>query len=194
MDTKHRIRRKVLAWRNDLPEWDLRRRSVLIGENLFKLSDFMDSRTVMFYNSKASEVKTDDMVRRALADGKRVVVPVMDTQEYQLFLSELWDFETELAPGAFQVPEPKEECIRPVAPEEVDIFILPGVAFDRKGNRLGFGGGYFDKLLKQTKKGALFIGLAFEDQMVDAIPHAPHDIPVHMVITEDRVVRCRAKI
>jgi 5-formyltetrahydrofolate cyclo-ligase len=194
MPDKKEIRGKVLQWRNSLPKWELTRKSVFLGENLFNFHDFIESDTVMFYNSKASEVQTGDMVMRALDDGKRVVVPVMDTQEYRLFLSELQDFEKELEPGAFHVPEPREEYIRPVAPEEVDLFILPGVAFDKKGNRLGFGGGYFDKLLKQTKRGALFLGLAFEDQIVDRIPQAPHDIPVHMVVTEERVIRCRAKI
>ncbi len=176
-----------------MPEWELNRKSVFIGESLFNLREFSKAGTVMFYNSKASEVRTQDMVRRALDMGKRVVVPVMDTLEYRLFLSELRDFDTELCIGTFQVPEPRDECIRPVSPEEVDIFILPGVAFDRRGSRLGFGGGYFDKLLKQTKRGALFLGLAFQEQMVEEIPQAPHDIPVHMVITEKEVIKCNQR-
>lgn len=190
MISKQKIREEIKGWRNSLPDWDLTRRSVLVGERLFDLPEFKKAETIMIYNSKASEVKTDIMVQRALAMGKTVTVPVMNTLEYCLFLSEMHDPVEELEEGAFKVPEPKEEYIRPVNSHTVDIFVLPGVAFDIRGNRLGFGGGYFDKLLKQTKKGALFVGMSFSDQLVAEIPSTPHDIPVHRVITDRETINC----
>jgi 5-formyltetrahydrofolate cyclo-ligase len=109
-------------------------------------------------------------------------------------------------PGAFGIPEPKGEFVRKVEVDAIDLFILPGVAFDIHGNRLGYGEGYYDRILGRKGRGhsALphagaetgarigvpLVGLAFELQLVDSIPFSVHDVRVHRIVTENRVINC----
>lgn len=183
---KRLVRAKVLAMRNTHPERERVKKSERIAERLFELPEFRKARVVLFYASKEKEVHTHDMIGRALVAGKRVVLPITDTKARELRLSEIKTL-GELAPGAFGIPEPRTE--RPVSPDELELVIVPGVAFDERGDRVGYGMGYYDKLLKRVK--CPTVALAFEFQMV---PHAhgeEHDVAVQKIVTEERVIECR---
>ncbi len=122
------------------------------------------------------------MVRRALADGKRVVLPKVKGKELELF--EILDVERDIAPGAWGIPEPRET--RTARVEDIDLILVPGAAFDEQGNRIGYGAGFYDKLLPFYK--GRTVALAFELQMVSAVPAASHDVPIQKIITEKRVI------
>ena len=92
----------------------------------------------------------------------------------------------DLVPGFMDIPEPTASC-EPVDPQEVDLVLVPGVAFDRQGNRLGYGGGYYDRFLQQCA--APRVALAFATQLVDHVPTEPHDLRVHAVVTDEEVIR-----
>lgn len=151
-------------------------------ERLFLLPEFIASSRIMFFASFRSEVDTLPMIQRALAEGKRVVLPKVQGEGLALF--EIRDFETDVSPGTWGIPEPCEK--RPVMLDAVDLVLVPGLAFDEYGNRLGYGAGFYDKLLAVCSKTT--VALAFEVQMISAVPAALHDIPVKKIVTEKRVI------
>jgi len=184
------IRQVMLQLRDALDPQEKVSHSLLIKESLFRLPQFLAARSVMFYVSFRSEVETHAMIREALASGKTVVVPVTDMQNKRLALSRLEDFDKDLAPGIWGIPEPPQEKIRPVAYHDIDLVIAPGAAFSANGNRIGYGGGFYDRLLRESGKKAC--ALAFEMQILSDIPNNPgQDVPVDYILTETRVIICR---
>jgi 5-formyltetrahydrofolate cyclo-ligase len=161
-------------------------KSVAIMERLFELPEFKRAKTVLFYASKPDEVQTFAMMQKALDMDKRVVLPITVVEGKNLVLSEIRNVKG-LMRGAFSVPEPADYV--PVQPEAVELVIVPGVAFDEKGDRIGHGMGYYDKLLK-TMPQARFVALAFEFQMIPDVPEEAHDVRVHKIVTEERVIEC----
>jgi 5-formyltetrahydrofolate cyclo-ligase len=125
------------------------------------------------------------MVRRALTEGKRVVLPRVRGRELALF--GITDFDRDVAPGAWGIPEPATGD--PVGREQIDLIIVPGAAFDASGNRLGYGAGFYDKLLEGF--GGRIVALAFELQIVPAAPRDAHDVPMQKIVTEKRVLETR---
>jgi len=156
-----------------------------IEDRLFSLPEFGSARVVMFFAAFRSEVDTGPMIRRALADGKRIVLPRVAGADLNLF--EIADPDADVAPGAWGIPEPSEA--RPIKLDEIDLIIVPGAAFDCQGNRLGYGAGFYDKLLSSFAGPT--IALAFEAQIVPRVPADLHDIPISRIATEKRVIESR---
>ena len=140
------------------------------------LPAYRAARTVMWYVDAGSEVRTRHTLPEALAHGKRVVVPwcVVETNELELFLLE--DM-SELVEGAYKILEPKQELrglpAKQVPPEELDLVMVPGTAFDPRGGRMGQGKGYYDRLLARARPDAPLVALAFDCQMFDENPASP---------------------
>jgi 5-formyltetrahydrofolate cyclo-ligase len=151
------------------------------------LPAYQAARTVMWYVDAGSEVRTRHTLPQALTHGKRVVVPwcVVETNELELFLLE--DM-SELVEGAYKILEPKTELrdlpAKKVQPEELDLVMVPGTAFDPRGGRMGQGKGYYDRLLARARPDAPLVALAFDCQMFPEIPVAPHDVFMDLVLTE----------
>ena len=120
---------------------------------------------------------------------KTVIVPYVEGNNPILQLSELKDFNW-LEPKTFGIMEPKELYIREFSYKKLDLVIIPGIVLDKKGHRIGYGHGYYDRFLKTLNKDVKKIGLAFELQVVDEIPEEEHDVPVDIVVTEKRVLKC----
>jgi 5-formyltetrahydrofolate cyclo-ligase len=179
---KNEIRKKVLADRDSMPPPQRSAKSREIEERLFSLPEFKSARTIMFFASFRSEVETAPMIRRALASGKRIVLPKVKGKELELF--EIRNFDSDVSPGAWGILEPRESA--PAELDAIDLMIVPGAAFDRQGNRIGYGAGFYDKLLSEFKK--LTIAVAFDSQIVSAVPAAAHDIPIKKIVTERRVI------
>jgi len=182
---KEKTRKKLLLQRKALSKTEILKKSSNIKEKLFGLKKYKDARTVLFYVSYNGEVFTHDMIKEALKD-KKVVVPISNKEDYSLSLSELknWD---DLEISSYGILEPEKDCIKEVSIDEIDLIIVPGVAFDCKGNRMGHGKGYYDRLLENTK--VKTVGLAFELQIVKNIPTDEHDKPVDLIITEERIIK-----
>ncbi|MDO8340336.1 MAG: 5-formyltetrahydrofolate cyclo-ligase [Candidatus Burarchaeum sp.] len=183
---KKQMKSDMLAKRKSHACELVEKKSAAIMERLFALPEFRKAKTILFYAAKKDEVQTLEMIQKALDMGKTVALPITVVEGKNLVLAEVRNL-SRLSEGAFGVLEPMDYV--PVKPEEVDLVIVPGVAFDVHGDRLGHGMGYYDKLLKQMPD-ALFIGLAFEFQMVEDIPEEEHDVSVHKVVTEERVIGC----
>ncbi|HEV7221991.1 MAG TPA: 5-formyltetrahydrofolate cyclo-ligase [Pirellulales bacterium] len=180
---KQELREQAHAHRKAQP--DKEPLSRLICERFAALPEYAAAETVMFYVDVRTEVRTREYLPVALTHGKRIVVPYCVDGELQLFLLESMD---ELAVGMYKILEPKTELrtlpAKRIEPVELDLVMVPGVAFDRGGARMGHGFGYYDKLLEHVRPDAPLAALAFECQLFPEIPTAPHDIFMDKIITE----------
>ncbi len=180
--TKGQVRTNVLRQLKHLREEERRRKSEAIWRKVSRLTAFRQAKTVCCYVSLPYEVQTWRMIQRMLSRGKRVVVPVTQPRTKRLTLSEVRDPDAELAPSAFGVWEPLPSVRRPVPVRDLDLVIVPGVAFDRRGHRLGHGHGYFDRFLGRLPKTTPTIGVAFRCQILNRLPTAPHDRAVQTLL------------
>ncbi|MGQ9537243.1 MAG: 5-formyltetrahydrofolate cyclo-ligase [Actinomycetota bacterium] len=187
---KKELRRKVQELRDALPPETRRKLSSRVADNLWSVPEFSAARTVLFFISFRSEVDTLPMIRRALEEGKRVCVPCTNAEDRSMVASQLLDLENDLCLGNYDILEPRCDCLRPVPPEEIDVVLMPGVAFDLTGGRLGYGGGYYDRFLEKCSPHCRLIAIAFELQVVEHVPCADHDRHVHKIVTEERVIDC----
>lgn len=187
-DEKARLRQEVLARRVALPDRD--RRSAEIQARVQALPYWERATVVASYVGIKSEVGTTPLIAAALAAGKRVAVPVMEGGRIQLYRLESLD---ELAPAPFDLLELARELRRKprrVVPSAVSLYIVPGVAFDRAGGRLGYGKGYYDTLLAGTKPVIPKVGVGFEAQLVESVPMGPRDVRLPIIITEAETYLC----
>jgi len=144
----------------------------------------------MLYLSMESEVQTFALLRRLLALNKVVLAPVMEPTSKKLLPYQIANPEIDLITNKYDIQEPNPQRCKLLAPVEIDLVTVPGVAFDAKGHRIGYGGGYYDRFLKKCQK-SLWVGLAFECQLVEDVVCAEWDLPVHKIVTEKRVLDCK---
>jgi 5-formyltetrahydrofolate cyclo-ligase len=160
------------------------------------LPAYSAAKTVMWYVDAGSEVRTRHTLPEALTHDKRVVVPwcVVETNQLELFLLE--DM-SELVEGAYKILEPKTELrelpAKKIRPEELDLVMVPGTAFDPRGGRMGQGKGYYDRLLANARPDAPLVGLAFDCQVFDEIPVSAHDVFMDLVLTETRELKGKGR-
>jgi len=187
---KKELRKKVQEIRDNLQPEQRRMLSARIAENLWSIPEFNRAETLLFFLSFRSEVDTRPMIRRALDEKKTVCIPCTDMQTKTMVASRIMNLDGDLRMGNYNILEPRQECLRPVPPQRIDVVLMPGVAFDLKGGRLGYGGGYYDRFLERCSPRCLLIALAFELQIVEHVPCADHDIHTHKIVTEKRVIDC----
>ena len=178
---KRQLRITLLRRLKTQKEEERRRKSEAIWRKLSCLTVFRRAKTVLCYVSLPYEVETWRLIKQMLESGKRVAVPRV--QKRSLMLSEIGDPATELAPGSFGVWEPRPQALRPVRIDELDLVLVPGLAFDQQGHRLGHGQGYFDRLLTRLSDITPTVGLCFDFQLFDRLPTRPHDQAVQTVLS-----------
>jgi 5-formyltetrahydrofolate cyclo-ligase len=184
---KQELRVMALRKRRSLDPEELAAQSSLVAANLFTLKEYTGARLIASYCAKADEVQTKAIIEQALNDGKRVAVIVTDVPSKTLHFSEIESYD-DLAPGTFGILEPKQERVRPVSLAGADVVLVPLLAWDEKGQRLGYGAGYFDRALAGARR-ITKVGLGLESQRLPNIPTSRHDVPLDIVVTERRVVR-----
>ena len=189
---KKAIREQAHANRNAQPDKDEVSRRI-VGR-FMELPEYQRATTVMFYVDVRSEVRTRHDLPQALAGGRRVVVPYCVEGQLELFHLESME---ELETGAYRILEPRPE-LRKVSSkrlpiEALDLVMVPGVAFDRFGGRMGHGKGYYDKLLEHARPDTPLVALAFECQLFPQIPMQPHDVFMDKVVTEQSVYEGRGR-
>jgi len=182
---KEDLRKKMKQRLNHQTKVERRRKSKIIQENLFRQKEFSSSKCVMLYVSKGTaEVQTGPIIKKALEMGKKVVLPVTLVREKRMLPVRLNSMRQGLKKGPYGVYEPKGyDPERPVSAKEIDLVVVPGVAFDRKNNRLGHGQGYYDRFLKLLPRRTSRIGLGFRFQLLEDIPTIGTDVSLTRVIT-----------
>lgn len=193
---KRRIREKLLKQRDSIPPEIKLRKEAAIEKTLFALDVFKNARCLLMYVSFRSEVNTTNYLDDILKLGKRLILPVVDSRHKVLKLYEVKNT-SELAPGYMGIPEPGIRENRRVPLNDIDLVVIPGTGFDIEGIRLGYGGGYYDRLLSYESKQLArvehhipTVALAFEEQIGEKIPSEPHDIRVDFIVTDKRLIHC----
>ncbi len=182
-EAKVALRTRVLAARDALPDAQRAAAARVITGRLIGLPSFDAARTALLSLAFRSEWQTTGLVEEALARGKEVALPRVETVARMLALHAVRDLATDIEPGYRGIPEPRPTCPL-VDPAALDWILVPGVAFDRQGRRLGYGGGFYDRLLPLVPARVPRIAAAYDMQVVDAVPSAPHDATVDALITE----------
>lgn len=185
---KEELRQKALQIRRALGSAELSTLSRKVARNLGRLPEFGEATKVASYVAKDDEVQTAPIIESLLTRGARVFVPKTDPGSGGLLFFEVRSLD-ELTPGHFGVLEPSRSSgARAVPLRETDLALVPLVAWDVSGSRIGYGKGYFDSALR-SRGSSLAVGLALEVQRVDRIPVTDRDAPLDVVVTENRIVR-----
>ena len=187
---KEDLRRRIMKKRSAASTSELMEKSAKIKHRIFEMDLFRNAQTILFYVSYDNEVFTHDIIKERMSMRKTVVVPKSVTKDNTLILSRLTNWNN-LEVGTYNILEPKQESIKEIPVESIDLILVPGVVFDIHGNRIGHGKGYYDRLLNDTQS-VPHIGLAFEIQIVDAVPTEGHDLPVDIIVTEERIIECKS--
>jgi 5-formyltetrahydrofolate cyclo-ligase len=140
---------------------------------------------VLLFSSFGSEIPTEGIIQRSLEQGRRVLLPVLESGEMEAAEVEAGD---PLSPSAYGPKEPSNRVA--VDPAKVDLVVAPGLGFDRQGHRLGFGGGHYDRYLSRLPAGTPRVGIAFHQQLVDELPHEPGDERLDAVVTDRELIVC----
>ena len=182
--TKQEIRRDIAARRKELDsEWRVTT-SAEIVERFVALPEFESAEFVGLYLAIAGEVILDELLPICWARGKRTAIPVFNAELKIYEMAEI-TAETEFATGHYGIREPIAPTL--VSIRDINLLAVPGVAFDRSGNRLGRGGGYYDRLLADFTGTAAAVAFGF--QLIDAVPVDDHDLPVNSIIAEKETIR-----
>lgn len=190
-EAKRALRREALARRDALTAEEVAAASERITARAWGLTALQEAEIVLLFASIRSEVRTEALIRQCLANGQDVALPKVRSEERRLDLYLVTDLDRDLKPGVWNIPEPDPDRCEEVMPRDLDFVFTPGLAFDLHGNRLGYGGGFYDKLLAQVRRDLwpeAVAALAFEVQLVPDIPHKPKDIPVPQIVTEARLI------
>ncbi|MDO8351761.1 MAG: 5-formyltetrahydrofolate cyclo-ligase [Gallionella sp.] len=188
---KQQIRKSILAAREQLLQETRTAYNVTITERLLQLPEYQQAGIVLGYMNFGSEFASDLWVKQVLTDGKRLLLPKVNHHTNQLDLYWVDDPESQLAAGLWKIREPVVECCKRLNDiNEVEFALLPGVAFSRDGARLGYGGGYYDKLLAQMTHRPTLVCAAFGLQIVAQIPQEETDIKTAWIVTEAETIDC----
>ena len=189
MPTKAQLRELCLARRVALTTVERRQMNALIAEHVCAMPAFQDSQTVMLYMALPQEVQTAAILSESRHQGKRVAVPVV--KPHGLIAAELPAGQLQFQPGTFGILEPAVNTTT-IPLKDINCVVVPGIAFDRRGTRLGFGKGYYDRFLRRLPATTHLCGLAFWLQIVQYVPSMPHDVPMQSLVTERGVLLCGA--
>ena len=161
-----------------------------VEDRLFACKKFSVCNSVVFFLSYGNEVRTDEMIMRSLKEHKQIYVPRLTKRERRLELCEITDMSQQFELGSYGIHEPSQENSKTVSSTIIDAVITPGLAFDRSGGRIGFGGGYFDRLFKQLPDETLRLGLAYEFQVMECVPQDFWDERVQTIFTDNDTINC----
>lgn len=178
MDKKE-LRRAMAAQKRAMTAREIELCSADLCRQLFETDLWKNAESVYAYVSYNQEVRTQAILERALQEGKRLAVPKLYGPEMRFI--RIGDL-SQLAPGAFSIPEPVQD--EPVAEDETALVLMPGLAFDRQGHRLGYGGGYYDRYLAEHP-GHPTAALCYGFQMLEQLDVEDYDVPVDLVLWSD---------
>jgi len=184
------LREQLLAKRDRIRSEARKRKEAAIRKRLFASNDLRKAKSILFYASFRSEVGTMECIEKALTGGKKVALPRVMKAEQRLrlyFIESLND----LVSGSWGILEPDTKLCKETGLDNIDVVITPGAGFDSAGNRLGYGAGYYDKLLSGSYRRPVIMALAFEEQIVPKLPGEAHDVKMNKIITDRRTIDCR---
>jgi len=181
------IRKETLKIRDSIDPETKKIKDREIEKRLLDQKEFEIAKNIMFFASFRSEPDTFRIMEKSIHMGKRIILPKVNREKHELLLYEILDVR-ELTPGFMNIPEPEVSEGRRFSAEDLDLMIVPGVAFGWKGERIGYGGGYYDRLIHRIKRRPPLIAIAYEEQILEEVPLLDHDIKMDKIITDKRVL------
>jgi len=188
LKTKSEIRSDIAAIQNDLSDSEIKEKTKAIENRLFEFANFLESKIALLYINNSCEVISLDIIKRCFDLYKIVVLPAPSTSQYEMKLLKIDNIDRDLKPGAKGILEPDAHRCKTVPIESIDIAIVPGIAFDEKGGRIGSGDGYYDRLIPKLPITTRKVALSFENQIIQQVPVESHDRHVDIIITEKRII------
>ena len=186
---KKTIRKRMRKIRGRMSATECLEKSNRICKHVEKLIYEKDFRSVMVYVSMRNEVNTRSLIDKLIDQEKIVLAPVMDEVTKELLPYRLTNSQNELVQNNYGIYEPNPKICKLFPVDKIELVLVPGLAFDKNGYRIGYGGGYYDRFLRKCPQ-AVWLGLAYENQLVDHIPHEKSDVPVKMIATEEGMIDC----
>ena len=171
-----------------LAEDDKSKKFRAIENRLFEFANFLEAKIALLYINGDNEVQTGNIIKRAYSYNKIVVLPAFDPKTFEMELMKVDKIAQELKSGPRGVPEPNATCCKIVPIDRIDIAIIPGIAFDEKGGRIGTGRGYYDRLIPKLAITTRKVALTLEEQIVPQVPMESHDKHVDIIITDKRII------
>ncbi len=189
---KKKLRKKFSSKRDLLSGIKIFEKSQKIKEKLFSLNEFKKAKTIFTYVSFKSEARTNEIISDSLKKKKKIAVPIVSLRGKKMLLSEIKSL-NELEPSKIGLFQPREEFVRLMDKKKIDLVLVPGIAFDLNGNRIGSGKGFYDRFLSKISKKIPIIGLAFEEQITKKVPREKHDVRMHKIVTDKRIIECKKR-
>jgi 5-formyltetrahydrofolate cyclo-ligase len=184
-EVKVRLRQELKSSRDSLSPAQREVAAMAAEAKIIHLPEWQNAKVVCLYASFQGELPTTQLLQNLLRSEKRCVLPKVNL-EGQPELYEIKSFQ-DLELSSLEILEPKINCPR-INPTQIDFFLVPGIGFDRRGNRLGHGAGFYDRLLAQANPKAFLLGYGYDFQVVDAIPHEAHDMVMHAMATPSQII------
>ena len=188
LELKNEIRKETSKKVGLLSKNELLKKTDQVAKRLFEFANFMESNIVLLYNGKPYEVSADQIIKKCYHFNKIVVLPSFNVEKRSVSLFKVDDPETDLMKGPRGILEPDISQCKMVPIDVIDIAIIPGLAFDEKGGRVGSGEGYYDRLIPKLSATTRKVALAFECHIVQQVPMVSHDKHVDIIITEERII------
>lgn len=185
---KKEFRKKVISLRKTQQPDFIKKNSDIIKDKLLKMDCIKNASTIMLYLDFNNEVITDNLIKELILLDKIVASPITIIKEKKLIPCQIKDFENGIQYGAYNIREPKPNCSPEINIKDIDVVIVPAVAYDINGFRLGYGGGFYDRFLENIREDAVTIGVAFDLQIFNEVPKEPHDAQLDYIITESRII------
>jgi 5-formyltetrahydrofolate cyclo-ligase len=186
--TKDDIRGNIEKTLAALSDKEIKNKTHKVEKRLFEFANFLEANIVLLYINSHCEVNSLKIIKRCLNFKKIVILPAFVPTKYEMKLLKIDDLDTDLTLGPRNILEPNPSQCNIVPIECIDIAIIPGVAFDEKGGRIGSGDGYYDRLIPKLPITTRKVALTFEDQIVPQIQMEAHDRHVDIIITEKRII------
>ncbi len=186
---KSKLKPEIFEKRKALSKEEVSLRSERIKERLYSLGEFKKAKNIMIYVSFNNEADTMGIIGESLKNKEKAVLVPYVNKDKLLQISKINSFD-DLEPKTFGILEPKEGKIRKFDAEKLDLVIVPGIAFDRRGHRIGYGKGHYDRFLENLPKQVKKIALAFDFQLIEKIPEEKHDVAMDIIITEKEIIKC----
>lgn len=187
-EKKSEIRANIAKILDSLSDDDLSEKTKNIENRLFDFANFLESKVVLLYINRPNEVNTSRIIKRTYKQNKIVVLPSFDTDKYEMTMYKVDNPDTDLTLGWRGILEPDPSRCKHIPIDFIDIAIIPGLAFDEKGGRIGSGEGYYDRLIPKLPITTRKVSLSLENQVIQQVPMENNDRHVDIIITEDRII------
>jgi 5-formyltetrahydrofolate cyclo-ligase len=187
-EKKQATRNKIATMLEGFSTNKILEKTKAIENRLFEFANFLEAQTVLLYMNRFGEVNTMDIIKKCFDYEKTVALPGFNAKTHEMVLMKVDNVEDDLHPGSTGILEPDTSRCKVLPVESIDIAIIPGIALDEKGSRLGSGHGYYDRLIPKLSITTRKVAIAFEEQIVQHVPTESHDKHVDIVITDQRII------